>query len=298
MLLDCCDPANDSLVFGSEIKRMRAKKASIGRQKKQLKTSPEDCFSVVASGIMPSPSDLAGAKVDDFAIGKYQVTFGDWICTSNWARDRGYVFDSIARGKGSTHPVTHVSWYDAVKFCNAKSEMDGLLAVYEIAGKIYKEGLFEPEVVSGANGYRLPTEVEWEWAARGSRLTRSFIYSGGNDLDAVGWYDDNAGLGVPSSKRGTRPVGQKQPNELGIYDMSGNVNEWCFESVIGVNSNRRVRGGSWGDKADQCAVSGLCKTFDGKRFITLRGGYGYQAHTGLGGLGFRFARNQSPNESR
>ena len=273
---------------------MSAKKAV--RQKKQPKTSLEDCFAVVEGGIMPPPSDLAGSSITDFFISKYQVTLREWICVSTWARDHGYIFDSAARGKGSSYPVTHVSWYDAVKLCNAKSEMDGLLPVYEVSGKIYKEGLVQPDIASRANGYRLPTEIEWEWAARGGRLTHGFIYSGGNDLNDVGWYDDNAGLGAPSSKRGTRPVGQKQPNELGIYDMSGNVDEWCFDSVIAVNANRCVRGGSWADKAENCAVSGLVRAFDGNRFITLRGGYGYQAHTGLGGVGFRFARTRPTNQ--
>jgi sulfatase modifying factor 1 len=107
---------------------------------------------------------------------------------------------------------------------------------------VYKSGEFGEkgsDVVkpkSGAKGYRLPSEAEWEWAARGGKKSKKYTYSGSNDLSAVGWVKDNA-------EKKTHPVGKKQPNEQGIYDMSGNVWEWCFD-LVGT-SCRRIRGGSW-----------------------------------------------------
>jgi formylglycine-generating enzyme required for sulfatase activity len=129
------------------------------------------------------------------------------------------------------NPVENVTWFNAVAFA---------------------------EAVSG----RLPTEAEFEFAARGGNKSQSFIYSGSNDLNAVGWYRDN----IPTF--GTQPVGQKKANELGIHDMSGNVGEWTsdwydnFSSASVVDptgpytgSFRVIRGGSWAFSADECRVA-------------------------------------------
>ena len=196
----------------------------------------------VEGGSLPKDSQVPNKTVRAFEIGKYEVTWGEWQKVRDWAVTKGYDLQNVGKGLSDNHPVTHVNWYDLVKWCNAKSEMERLEAVYQVKGQVYKSGEFGEkgsDVVkpkSGAKGYRLPSEAEWEWAARGGKKSKKYTYSGSNDLSAVGWVKDNA-EGKP------HPVGKKQPNELGIYDMSGNVWEWCFD--LGGASTRRMRGASW-----------------------------------------------------
>ena len=175
--------------------------------------------------------------VNDFYIGKYEVTQKEWkevmgSNPSNWKCDN--------------LPVEQVSWYDAVEFCNKKSRKEGLTPCYSGSGKSITFNF-------NANGYRLPTEAEWEYAAGGGNKSRNYKYSGSNSIGDVAWYRSNSG-------NKTHQVGTKQPNELGIYDMSGNVYEWCNDwydenyyskspknNPQGPSSGKYsvLRGGSW-----------------------------------------------------
>jgi formylglycine-generating enzyme required for sulfatase activity len=218
----------------------------------------------VEGGSLPKDSQVPNKTVKAFEIGKYEVTWGEWQQVRDWAVTKGYDLQNVGKGLSDNHPVTDVSWYDAVKWCNAKSQMQvGCEPVYQVKGQVYKSGEFGEkgsDVVkqkSGSKGYRLPTDAEWEWAARGGKKSKKYTYAGSNDLSAVGWFKDNA-------EGKTHPVSQKQANELGIHDMSGNVWEWCFDLKLD-SSNRRFRGGAWSHGADSAAVASRGELSPGNR---------------------------------
>ncbi len=141
-------------------------------------------------------------KVKSFYIGKYEVTQKQW----------NQIMDSVdCPIKGDDYPVSNVSWWDAVKFCNKLSRKERLTPCYNVLKGQMVKCDYE------ASGYRLPSDAEWELAAIGGGDKYRRKYAGDDELGMVGW----TGIKEP------HPVGQKKPNRLGIYDMTGNVFEWC-----------------------------------------------------------------------
>jgi formylglycine-generating enzyme required for sulfatase activity len=215
--------------------------------KGQLTSGPMWKFTTI-SVIIPETVPVEGGTftagstpvaISSFKMDKYEVTYELWTEVRNWGLAHGYTDLPAGQNGGSYHPsgkpatesnnpVTKVNWYDVVKWCNARSEKDGLTPVYytnSTQGTIYRTGQIDINIDAvkwTAKGYRLPTECEWEYAARGGNQTHGYIYSGSNDLDEVAWYEKNSGFS-------THQVGQKKANELGIYNMAGNVSEWCWD---------------------------------------------------------------------
>lgn len=249
--------------------------------------------------------------LDGYYIDKYEVTKALWDKVANWAQTNGYdLLDTNgpvdyyslrrARGKGSDYPVTFVSWYDSVKWCNARSEMDGRVPVYRVGTNVYRTGATRmdyPQAVAvecnfGADGYRLPTSSEWEKAARGGIANTRFPW--GNTIDqslanyradpwriypnnfqpdgspttiGIPWditpyapwpsepenyyevnlyglhpsyYDDSD----PNDPYIEAPVGSFFPNGYGLFDVIGNVAEWCWDTNPSQSTTKLVRGGS------------------------------------------------------
>ena len=147
-----------------------------------------------------------------FYMARYEVTFKEYDLFCDDTR-RGRL-DDRGWGRGN-QAVIHVDWYDAVEYCNWLSERTGLDPCYFGKGNLV-------ECDFSANGYRLPTEAEWEYAARGGKNSYGFIYAGSENPDEVAWYANN-------SNDQLHPVGVKAPNELGLFDMCGNIFEWCWD---------------------------------------------------------------------
>ena len=254
-------------------------------------------------GSMMPPEDLGedfplhDVAVNKVYIAKHEVTKALWDKISFWGTSHGYTDLPSGERRAADHPVQLVSWYDVVKWCNARSEMEGITPCYYSDTKlklIYRTGDMDLGIAMvkwDANGYRLPTEAEWEWAARGGLVGKRFPWGdtinhrdanfknfgreayqtgtmGYNPKFWDGHYANTSGNEF-TKELYTSPVGSFAPNSYGLYDMAGNVWEWCWDWTgscsaalqtdprgAATGMERAIRGGSFSCCAGSCGVAG------------------------------------------
>ncbi len=256
-----------------------------------LKLIPAGAF------MLGSPDDDKEAEKDEepshrvriskpFYLGVYEVTQGQYEAVMgnnpSYFSANGGGKDRVAGQSTFRYPVERVSWLEAIQFCNKLSEMKGKKPFYEVDGKEIRVPDWNGQ------GYRLPTEAEWEYACRATASTPTLFSFGDKalELGLYGWFDGN-------SEQRTHPVGQKRPNGFGLYDMHGNVFEWCWDWYSEGHYNksaaddptgparatsRVIRGGGWS------YIPRFIRTAYRSRYTPVnRGNF----------LGFRVARGQS-----
>ena len=285
------------------------------------------CFKVTADDLRPDPvvfslipagsfqmgdaldgltnAPIRTVTVSAFYMGRNLVTKADWDTVRTWGLTHGYTDLAVGAGKATNHPVQTITWYDMVKWCNARSEKDGLTPCYTVSGVAYRTGSNVAVCIWAANGYRLPSEAEWEKAARGGLSGKRFPWgdtisqSQANYYGATGSYTYDLGPNGYSSTWSasgfpyTSPVGSFAANGYDLNDMAGNVCEWCWDwygtyaagaqtDPRGVSSGsyRVFRGGGWDRYANYCRVADR--------------GFNDPSYTGDYFVGFRPARSSVP----
>jgi formylglycine-generating enzyme required for sulfatase activity len=257
-----------------------------------------DTFSEGDSNELPTNT----VHVSGFYMDKYEVTKALWDDVYNWAITHGYSFEYGAVGKATNHPAQSMTWYDAVKWCNARSEREGRMPAYYTSleqTNVYRSGQADVQSswVNWSSGYRLPTEAEWEKAARGGLSGQRFPWGNTISESLANYYGDTAysyDLGpngynsigsIGGISPATSPVGSFAANGYGLYDMAGNVWECCWDWYGSYSSGsqndprgpssgsfRVFRGGGWDAEAFYCR--------------TAYRGYGYPADR-FSNVGFR-----------
>jgi len=256
---------------------------------KKIESKYENMIFVKGGKYQPSFADEE-KEVFDIEVCKYPTTQKMWMEVME---------NNPSYSKGDNRPVENITWWQALDYCNKLSEKYGLEPVYDLSKS--EQGILMikelggetvyPDVANFKNteGFRLPTEVEWEWFARGGQNaieqgTFDYTYSGSNNINEVAWYYENSGQ--KNKKGSTQEVGLKKPNQLGLYDCTGNVWEWCYDTTENIevgknyiykafdssNIYRRLKGGSWFDDAKSCVIPNryssqaiqaeFCVTFD------------------------------------
>ena len=236
---------------------------------------PDDMVQVPGGTNAGTDPDYGGYSltVESFYMDRCGVTKARWDEVHGWATNQGYAFDHAGSGKGTNHPVQTVSWYDCVKWCNARSERDGREPVYYTDGtrtQVYRTGqVAEPHVEIQADGFRQPTDEQRHYAARGGVVGHRFPWADSDEIQharanynsrADEAYDTSPTRGEhPTYATGgepyTSPVGSFAANGYGLYDMAGNVYEWCQDwHPDHVGTFRVLRGGWWSFDSRFCRV--------------------------------------------
>ena len=251
-------------------------------------------FSLIPAGSFTMGDALDGlfnapthtVTVSAFYMAQNLVTKAEWDAVRTWGLANGYADLVAGSGKASNHPVQSITWYQMVKWCNARSQQAGFVPVYytnDAQTTVYKTGdvnVTNAQAKWNANGYRLPTEAEWEKAARGGLSGKRFPWGDTISQSQANYYassnysyDQSGGGFHPSYTAGgypyTSPVGSFAANGYGLYDMAGNIWQWCWDwygsydpavltdprGPAASGTSRVIRGGSWNFNAYDCRVA-------------------------------------------
>ena len=284
----------DALAVDKVLKELSSSvNSALATETATVTVNASEGFALIPSGSFTMGDELDGGgdahrvRVSAFYMAQNLVTKAEWDEVRTWGLENGYSELVAGSGKAENHPVQDITWYQTVKWCNARSQKEGLVPVYytdDAQTTVYKTGdvnVTNAQVKWSANGYRLPTEAEWEKAARGGKSGKRFpwgdtiSHSQANYNSASGKaYDLSGAVGYhPSYMAGgapfTSPVGSFAANGYGLYDMAGNVWQWCWDwygsydlSVLtyprgpAVSCTNRVgRGGGWYEGAGYCRVA-------------------------------------------
>jgi formylglycine-generating enzyme required for sulfatase activity len=257
---------------------------------------PQGAFTMGDSLDSYSDAPTRTVTLNAFYMGKYEVTKAEWDEVRTWGLSNGYTDLAAGSGKASDHPVQSINWYMMVKWCNARSQKEGFTPVYytnDAQTTIYKTGsvnVTNAQVKWSASGYRLPTEAEWEKAARGGLSGKRFPWGDTISHSQANYYAGN-GYSYHLGNAGryhpdyddqiapyTSPVGDLAANGYGLHDMAGNVLEFCWDwygdYATGIQTNPRglssgnyrvTRGGSWIRTVEDCRVAGRDGEFPGNK---------------------------------
>jgi formylglycine-generating enzyme required for sulfatase activity len=235
---------------------------------KFINTNGIQSMAAIPSGLFSMGGELEHpihtVRVSSFFIDRCEITSSRWGIVAKWSKTNGYDLPDAGCFGGPDHPAVMVNWFDTIKWCNARSEMEQLRPCYYVDQDcltVYRSGVIAP-FVKWKHGFRLPTESEWERAAKGGYDQASFPWPTNQSISITIANYRESGL------FGTVPVASYTPNPFGLFDLAGNVREWCwdiwgpYKSDFESNPHgsplgryRVVRGGSWLSNKDHCRVS-------------------------------------------